>query len=361
MDNQTVLNYRDLVIKNLTAGDVTAPRHLPDNSTQSAEGIDFLEKPMPLKLLFVTLFVVGIVGNTLVIYLTLAYKRMRTAIPIMLLNMAVVDVLYLLGNALYTVTIQMLRQTSHDLYPYCKIFSIFSACRHGITIYTLVTISVCRYVIIVYPHRARLLVTLTTVAMLIAVIWVISVTSFTAVILYIPCMRTFSMARDVQIFMYHYLAFGYVIPLLVINVLSVVTLRVLRRPSLVENRKMDDNKRRASLSMFIVSAGFAICFLPYFVTVLAPTYHHLSSANYFRLQMMSEVFSFANSCINPIIYTIVCKEFRKNLRETFCRGFREKPNPASQPVLLNKQSSMSSAATNSTAAGGVEKSSERLL
>ena len=47
-------------------------------------------------IVFWTNFVIGIVGNSMVVYVTLRKKEMRTVTNVLLLNLAVVDVLYLL-------------------------------------------------------------------------------------------------------------------------------------------------------------------------------------------------------------------------------------------------------------------------
>ena len=255
------------------------------------------------------------------IYVTVADKRMRTATNLLLLSLAVVDLLYVIGNILYAATAFLVYPEENEEYIFCKELTISIACSFVITAYTLLSVSIVRYIVIVHPQRAKTLVTQKTVCLLIAIIWIVSIATLTPVQILLPCRYDLPMTKDVKTFTFYYFLFGFAIPLTLIAVFSFLTFRVLRKPSLAANQKSDDNKRRASRMMVIVCAAFAACFILYFVQHLTPVNNYLSSRGMSVYRYISAFLRLGNSCINPIIYSFASRDFRSRFRDALCCCF----------------------------------------
>ena len=192
----------------------------------------------------------GIVGNSLVLHVTLSYKRMRTPTNMLLLHVAVTDIVYLLGNSSYPVIIAVFAPDPSAEFPFCQEFSIFSACSHCITVYTLLTLSIIRYIVIVHPQHAKTLITIPRLCTLTIAVSILVVVVLIVTMTGTPCRHLIPRSDTVQIFLYNYFVFTYAVPLLLISLFSCLIFRVLRKSSVASNKKSDDNKRRASRVMF---------------------------------------------------------------------------------------------------------------
>lgn len=82
-------------------------------------------------------------------------------------------------------------------------------------------------------------------------------------------------------------------------------------------------KRRGRLVklVFIVAVAFAISWLPLHVSVMSASFDNSNSAFTYHLQNLAPCFSYANSVVNPFIYSFMSKTFRKYFKATFkCRS-----------------------------------------
>ena len=290
-------------------------------STESND--DEIRWNIPLSVLLVLLLFVGIVGNSLVIYVVLRYERMRTPTNMLLLYLAAIDLLVLIGFFVHRIVVNLGVTDSKEEFPFCRPVAMLAAFCTGATSFTLLAVSVVRYIVIVHPQLAKSVITLRRVNMLIGVISLFAVATLTWTHYFIPCRYT-KHTRGVKIFMYNYLALCYVIPLSLITVFSVMTFRVLRKPSLATNKKSDDNKRRASRMVLIVCAAFAICLFPYFLITVVPAYRLVSASTFNIFEFISAFFSLGNSCINPIIYSFTSNDFRARFYAALCCCFPRK-------------------------------------
>ena len=276
----------------------------------------------------------GILGNSLVIYVTTAHRRMRTPTNMLLLNLAVIDLLYIVINILYLLTsvIGVLPENK----PVCKMAELSRLFGGPLTAYTLLLVSIVRYIVVVHPHRATTLVRTKTVGALIAAIWLaISVISVSVQICF-PCAYQVPPPSD-TLRLYHYSIFvyAYVIPLTLITVFSVLTFRKLREPSFAASKKSDDNKRRASRMMAIVCAAFAVSLLLRHLVFIAPLYDHVTFNTFSTIAAFSIFLHFSNSCINPILYSFASQEFRAHFRNAICCCCRQsRPSPTTRAGSL---------------------------
>ena len=124
-------------------------------------------------------------------------------------------------------------------------------------------------------------------------------------------------------YMYLFLL-SYLVPLLVISVLYGMVCRELWRrkmPGMISSeteQRHDAMKRKVVRTLVIVTAAFALCWLP------SQTYHlifafnndlHRSLPRY--VMFVCFWFGHANSALNPWLYMLLSDKFRKPLREIF--------------------------------------------
>ncbi|KAJ6222829.1 hypothetical protein RDWZM_001374 [Blomia tropicalis] len=123
-------------------------------------------------ILYATISVAAIGGNGIVIYLIVNFRKMRTVTNVFILNLAIGDLLMASLCIPFTVTATLLLHS----WPFgplmCRIVTFAQAASVFISAYTLVAISIDRYVAIIYPLRPRM--TRCHCIQLIVIIWLVA-------------------------------------------------------------------------------------------------------------------------------------------------------------------------------------------
>lgn len=114
--------------------------------------------------------------------------------------------------------------------------------------------------------------------------------------------------------------FSYVIPVLILSLTYVRTIRYLWT-SVDPIEDMSDSKKakhKVTRMIIIVAVLFCICWLPHHLVILCFWfgYFPLNNSTYV-LRILSHLISYANSCVNPIVYALVSKHFRKGFKKIF--------------------------------------------
>ena len=268
---------------------------------------------------------------------------MRTLTSFLFVNMAAADLLVTLG--VFPMSIALPYTNWRWLsgvagHITCK--AVFFALHVSITasILSLTLMSVDRYLAVVFPLRNFL--TFRNAKVLTFAIWLSSMLSMIpAAVLWkiekvepegMYCRAAF---QDVfgdfkngmmGFYMYLFLL-SYLIPLLVISVLyGMVCHELWRRkmPGMISSeteQRHDAMKRKVVRTLVIVTAAFALCWLP------SQTYHLIFAFNYELHRSLPRYVMYvcfwcgqANSALNPWLYMLLSDKFRMALREIFlCR------------------------------------------
>jgi neuropeptide Y receptor len=122
--------------------------------------------------MYSTISVLAVGGNLIVVYIVVAYQRMRTVTNYFIVNLACSDILMAVMCIPFTFIANLLMH----YWPFgaimCPIVSYVQAVVVFLSAFTLVAISLDRYRAIMYPLKPRM--TTNQVAMVIAVIWMFS-------------------------------------------------------------------------------------------------------------------------------------------------------------------------------------------
>lgn len=112
--------------------------------------------------------------------------------------------------------------------------------------------------------------------------------------------------------------FGYLVPVLVLGLTYTRTIRYLWTSvdPINDMSEFRRAKRKVTKMIVIVAAVFCLCWLPHHLVVVCMWSGHfpLNSATYV-LRILSHLMAYANSCLNPIVYALVSKHFRKGFRK----------------------------------------------
>ncbi|NWX23776.1 NMUR2 protein, partial [Aegotheles bennettii] len=290
---------------------------------------------LPMALVYTLIFVVGVVGNFLVCLVILKHRNMKTPTNYYLFSLAVSDLLVLL----FGMPLEVYEMWSN--YPflfgpvgcYFKTALFETVCFASILSVT--TVSVERYIAILYPFRAKLESTRKRALRTIVVLWVLSVlfalpnTGTHGIMLQyfpngtlVPGSATCTVVMPMWIYncIIQITSFlFYVLPMGVISVLYYLMGLRLKEDKSVEVEEMAMNVQRPSRKsvtkmLFVLVMVFAICWAPFHVDRLFFSFvveWTEPLANIFNLiHVVSGVFFYLSSAVNPIIYNLLSQRFR---------------------------------------------------
>lgn len=307
------------------------------------------------------IFVIGIVGNSMVVAVIYCYMKLKTVANIFVLNLAVSDLTFLITLPMWATF-----TAAGYHWPFggflCKasaglvIFNLYTS------IFFLTALSIDRYLAIVHPVRSRRLRTVVYARITCVVIWLF------AFVLSVPT----AMTRDVYVIKNHNTVcgilhstvenalmlkelllaislmkslLGFLVPFVIIITCYCLIGRALLGARHIQksSRSRDDEVLRMLAAAVL---AFFLCWVPHQVFHLMQMLTQLTQVeNCAILEIIDTAMPFTiciayfNSCVNPIVYGFVGNNFRKNL----LRLLRCSPSGATgpHPSISSKMSALS--------------------
>ncbi|KAM3916084.1 C-X-C chemokine receptor type 2-like [Leptodactylus fuscus] len=269
--------------------------------------------------IYAIVFLLNIIGNSLVI-LVLCYNKLKmSSTDVYLLNLALADLLFSM-----TLPFWAAYKVSQWVFgiAMCKIISTLQEVNFYSGIFLLACISVDRYMAIVHAtefftrkqHWVKFItiaVWILSVGLSIPTIWFRDV--FLAGYAGVVCHE--NLEENTETWMINIrvgrFVMGFFIPLLVMVFCYGFVIKTLVQAK-------NSQKHRAMKVILAVFFVFLICWLPYNITVMVDSLmrtghinetcalrNHLDTALY-----VTEIFGFTHSCINPILYAFIGHKFR---------------------------------------------------
>ncbi|ELV10234.1 neuromedin-U receptor 2 [Tupaia chinensis] len=318
---------------------------------------------LPVSVVYALIFVVGVVGNLLVCLVILRHQSMKTPTNYYLLSLAVSDLLVLiLGMPLEVY--EMWHNYPFLFGPlgcYFKTSLFETVCFASILSVT--TVSVERYVAILHPFRAKLESTRRRALRILGIVWCFSVlfslpnTSIHGIKFHyfpngslVPGSATCTVVKPMWVynFIIQITSFlFYVLPMIVISVLYYLMGLRLKKDKSFEPEEMIANIQRPSRKsvtkmLFVLVLVFAICWTPFHVDRLFFSFVEEwteSLATVFNLiHVISGVFFYLSSAVNPIIYNLLSRRFRaafRNVISPSCKQWHSRNHPQVPPAQRN--------------------------
>ncbi|XP_071872896.1 RYamide receptor isoform X1 [Bombus fervidus] len=281
--------------------------------------------------LYSTVFVVALTGNGLVCYVVHSSPRMKTVTNFFIVNLAFGDILM----ALFCVPTSSISTLILQYWPFgpevCFIVIYLQAVSVLVSAYTLVAISIDRYIAIMWPLKPRLskrqaqflILTVWMLAMIISLpIAIVSKLSqpskkYERCNQYI-CVEVWPSMENKYYYSIALLVLQYVIPITVL-VFTYTSIAVMvwgkRPPGEAENvrdQRMARSKRKMIKMMVTVVIVFTICWLPLnILNLLMDNNETLESwAGLPFVWMVLHWLAMSHSCYNPVIYCWMNARFR---------------------------------------------------
>ncbi|KAM4037651.1 neuromedin-U receptor 2 [Anomaloglossus baeobatrachus] len=294
---------------------------------------------LPMTLVYAVIFLVGVSGNMLVCLVILKHHNMRTPTNYYLFSLAVSDLLVLLLG----MPLEVYEMWSN--YPFlfgawgCYFKTVLFETVCFASILSVTTVSVERYVAIMHPFKAKLKSTRRRALRILITLWIFSIlfsipnTSTHGIRLHyfpngslVPDSATCTVIQPLWIYnciiQVTSLLF-YVLPMGVISVLYCLMGIKLRGDHSLGADKMSVNIQRPSRKsvtkmLFVLVLVFGICWAPFHVDRLFFSFvvdWTEPLANVFNLiHVVSGVFFYLSSAVNPLIYNLLSRRFRSAFR-----------------------------------------------
>ncbi|XP_040183358.1 chemokine-like receptor 1 isoform X2 [Rana temporaria] len=292
-------------------------------------------------------FLLGTTGNGLVIYFT-AFVMKRTVNVVWFLNLAIADFIFT-----FFLPLSITYASLNYHWPFgkfmCKLNSTILFINLYASIFLLTMISIDRFISVVFPvwsqnHRTPKLASFVAVA-----VWILAFIFSLPYFIFrdindakkdhISCYNNFSeddkvaYARHKATLIVRFIVSFFIPFIIIISCYSVILLRIQR------NRMTTSNKPfKVALAVILC---FFVCWFPYHVfSFLELSANHVQNKH---LKYITSVgipiassLAFINSCINPILYVFMGRDFKQkfhsSLRSIFERAFSEESAPIDSKI-----------------------------
>lgn len=279
--------------------------------------------------LYAIIFIISVIGNTLVCIVVVRRRRMRTVTNLFVLNLAASD----LAITCICIPFDIPVQENNYKWPYggfaCKLLYPLQTVAMFASIFTLTAVSLNRFWAIVYPLRKQMMKIHAVCA--IVIIWII------CVILTVPyvfvlrldektmeCGENWPGTNYRKAYTASLFALQYMLPLTVITFAYLkiglelghcATVKNAQAVNAVLHQAHRNEARKVVRMLIVVTLLFAICVLPNNVMWMWLDFGNGDEyARFWDMVAITNIILFANSAANPIAYTICHENFREEFK-----------------------------------------------
>ncbi|XP_035506735.1 C-C chemokine receptor type 5 [Scophthalmus maximus] len=271
-----------------------------------------------LPTLYTLVFIVGFVGNGIVVCVLVTHRSQTNLTDICLFNLALSDLLFLLTLPFYAHFAAVARWTFGDFM--CRFVSLCYLAGFFSSIFFMVVMTLDRYLVIVHTHRVARHRTKRAAAVLSSCVWLLSVCVSLPAFVFTGVTDEShgpkcAYAPDNAAWELYTLcatnALGLVIPLLV---MVVCYSRIV--PTLLTMRSA---KRHRVVKLIVsIVVAFFLFWVPYNISIVLHMLQSLGKlsddcrlrANINLSVTLTETFAYSHCCLNPIIYAFVGQKFK---------------------------------------------------
>uniref|UniRef100_H3BF31 Somatostatin receptor 4 n=2 Tax=Latimeria chalumnae TaxID=7897 RepID=H3BF31_LATCH len=289
-----------------------------------------------IQFIYAVVCLIGLIGNSMVIFVILRYAKMKTATNIYILNLAIADELFMLSVPFLSASAAL------QHWPFgswmCRTVLSVDGINMFTSVFCLTVLSVDRYIAVVHPIKAARYRRPTVAKMINLCVWIVSLIVISPIIIFadtkttedeiVVCNLIWPGPSWSTAFVIYTFLLGFFVPVFAISlcyILIIVKMRAVALKAGWQQRKKSE-KKITRMVMLVVTV-FVICWMPFYVVQLLNLFLPQMDAtiNHFSL-----ILSYANSCANPILYGFLSDNFRRSFQRILC--FRWLENGTEEPV-----------------------------
>lgn len=285
------------------------------------------------EILFGIVCVVGLLGNTLVIYVVIRFSKMQTVTNMYIVNLAIADECFLIGIPFLITT--MIRKSWIFGETMCRAYLILTSINQFTSSIFLFIMSADRYVAVCHPisspkWRTPLISRIVSVAA-----WTCSI------ILMIPifnnstevsremtnttvksCIIAWNknstyQGTEASAFILYTFIFSFATPLCLILIFYCLVIQKLKTvgPQNKSKEKKRSHRKVTNLVLTVVTV-YVLCWLPYWILQLANIFSNSEETKVSKfliaIHLLASCLSYSNSAMNPILYAFLSDNFKKS-------------------------------------------------
>lgn len=278
-------------------------------------------------ILYAVVCIVGLLGNTLVIYVVLRFSKMQTVTNMYILNLAIADECFLIGIPFLITTMQVGEWTFGK--AMCKAYMVSTSITQFTSSIFLFIMSADRYIAVCHPissprYRSPFVSRIVT-----AVAWTTSALLMLPVMMYATTIEKDNKMITCNIewpadhehgsgttFILYSLILGFAIPLSLILSFYYLVIRKLRTvgPKTKSKEKKRSHRKVTKLVLTVITV-YVLCWLPYWISqvmlIMSPP-EHCQTRIEITIILLAGCLGYSNSALNPILYAFLSDNFKKS-------------------------------------------------
>ncbi|XP_040215355.1 somatostatin receptor type 3 [Rana temporaria] len=284
-----------------------------------------------IPLVYLVVCAVGLWGNTLVIYLAWRSPAGQNSVTALyILNLALADDLFMLGLPF------LAAQSAMSYWPFgspvCTIVMALDAVNQFTSIFCLTVLSIDRYLAVVRPIKSIKWRRPNVAKCVNVTVWIASFLVVLPVVFFAGVPKESGMCHIAWPepqqawrtgFILYTAVLGFFCPLLVIcvcHILIVAELRISGNRVRVAPTRRQGPERKVTKMVALAVTAFILCWLPFYaLNIINLLWPLPAGPRLYGLYSFVVALSYANSCLNPIIYALLARPFQRGLRRVFCR------------------------------------------
>jgi len=282
--------------------------------------------------------IVGLLGNTLVIYVVIRYSKMQTVTNMYIVNLAVADECFLIGIPFLFATMFL------EFWPFgnamCKVYMTTTSINQITSSIFLTIMSADRYVAVCHPISSPRIRTPFISKIVSLTAWTVSALLMVPVFMYASTMESAdtnscnilwpeseNVSGQTAFTLYSFIL-GFAIPLILIFIFYFLVIRKLKTVG-PKNRSKEKKKshRKVTKLVLTVITVYVLCWLPYWITQVALIFtppKQCQSSFTITVFLLAGCLSYSNSAMNPILYAFLSDNFKKSfLKACTCAAGKE--------------------------------------
>ncbi|XP_054268519.1 somatostatin receptor type 2-like [Macrosteles quadrilineatus] len=286
------------------------------------------------QILYALVCIVGLFGNSLVIYVVLRFSKMQTVTNMYIVNLAIADECFLIGIPFLIVTMSLQSWVFGEIM--CKIYMTTTSINQFTSSIFLTIMSADRYVAVCHPISAPKIRTPMISKVVSFSAWTASVFLMIPVVMYSSIMNNScniiwpemeNLSGQTAFTLYSFIL-GFAIPLMLIFCFYVLVIRKLRTvgPKNKSKEKKKSHRKVTKLVLTVITV-YVVCWLPYWITQVALIYtppKQCQSHFAITIFLLVGILSYSNSAMNPILYAFLSDNFKKSfLKACTCAAGKE--------------------------------------
>ncbi|XP_006814423.1 somatostatin receptor type 5-like [Saccoglossus kowalevskii] len=275
-----------------------------------------------------TVCLCGFIGNLLVILVILRFSNKNSLPNIFILNLAIADFLFMLAMPF----LAFQHGTGKWVFGrvLCKLIFPFDSVNQFAGVFLLTAMSIDRHLAIVHPLRFRRIRTVRTCRLTCIAAWIAAIVLCIPMWIYTDTATSFRNSNNTKVcaiqwpysnlqstFIIYALTIGYMCPL---SIICTCYFKILYHVSQNKCPGVRTGKRRGSrriATLVIVAViTFAICWFPFYAIKVYVIFLRRDSSltrNVVIFDYVGICLGYANSAVNPVIYTFVGRNFKENV------------------------------------------------